>query len=102
MRTVAVVGASLAGLYAARALRAQGYDGRLVIVGDERHRPYDRPPLSKEFLTGAADEERLALTDADEEAELDAEWLLGVPAPARDARGPRPPRVHGPTVTRPR
>ncbi len=48
--TVAVVGASLAGLSAARALRAQSYDGRVVVVGDERHVPYDRPPLSKEFL----------------------------------------------------
>ncbi|GDY51284.1 hypothetical protein SVIO_019070 [Streptomyces violaceusniger] len=53
--TVAVVGASLAGLHAARGLRSQGYDGRLVVVGEERHRPYDRPPLSKEFLTGDGD-----------------------------------------------
>lgn len=54
MRTVTVVGASLAGLYAARELRAQGFDGRLVIVGEEPHRPYDRPPLSKDFLLGKA------------------------------------------------
>ncbi|MEU0743483.1 FAD-dependent oxidoreductase [Streptomyces sp. NPDC006134] len=87
MRTVTVVGASLAGLYAARELRAQGYDGRLVIVGDEPHLPYDRPPLSKEFLTGRADETQLALTDAEEAAALDAEWLLGVRARGLDARG---------------
>ncbi|MFG2330810.1 NAD(P)/FAD-dependent oxidoreductase [Streptomyces sp. NPDC048604] len=87
MRTVAVVGASLAGLYAARALRAQGYDGRLVIVGEEPHRPYDRPPLSKGFLTGATGEAELALADPQEEAELAAEWLLGVRARALDARG---------------
>ncbi|MFD6191797.1 NAD(P)/FAD-dependent oxidoreductase [Streptomyces sp. NPDC060275] len=87
MRTVTVVGASLAGLYAARELRAQGFDGRLVIVGDEPHRPYDRPPLSKEYLTGRADEDRLALTDAEETAGLDAEWLLGVRARGLDARG---------------
>ncbi|MFH8443912.1 NAD(P)/FAD-dependent oxidoreductase [Streptomyces sp. NPDC018026] len=87
MRTVTVVGASLAGLYAARELRAQGFDGRLVIVGDEPHRPYDRPPLSKEYLTGRADEDRLALTDAEESAGLDAEWLLGVRARGLDARG---------------
>lgn len=86
MRTVTVVGASLAGLYAARELRAQGFDGRLVIVGEERHRPYDRPPLSKDFLTGRADEGQLALTDAEEETELAAEWLLGTRARGLDPR----------------
>lgn len=87
MRTVTVVGASLSGLYAARELRTQGYDGRLVIVGDESHHPYDRPPLSKDFLTGHADEDQLALTDAEETADLDAAWLLGVRAAGLDARG---------------
>ncbi|MFJ4788181.1 NAD(P)/FAD-dependent oxidoreductase [Streptomyces sp. NPDC088794] len=87
MRTVTVVGASLSGLYAARELRAQGFDGRLVIVGDEPHRPYDRPPLSKDFLTGRADEDHLALTDDEETGELDAEWLLGTRARGLDARG---------------
>ncbi|MFF3315040.1 NAD(P)/FAD-dependent oxidoreductase [Streptomyces sp. NPDC003035] len=87
MRTVTVVGASLAGLYAARALRAQGFDGRLVMVGEEHHRPYDRPPLSKDFLSGRADESRLALSDPQEEAELDAEWLLGTRARGLDATG---------------
>ena len=52
VNTVAVVGASLAGLSAARALREQGFAGELVVVGEETHRPYDRPPLSKEFLAG--------------------------------------------------
>lgn len=82
MRAVVVVGASLAGLSAARALRAQGFDGRLVVVGDEPHRPYDRPPLSKEFLAGQADEAALAL-EADGE-DLGAEWLLGTRAVALD------------------
>lgn len=87
MRTVTVVGASLAGLYAARELRAQGFDGRLVIVGEERHRPYDRPPLSKDFLSGRADEDQLALCDAEEETDLAAHWLLATRAHGFDAGG---------------
>ncbi|MBA2951149.1 NAD(P)/FAD-dependent oxidoreductase [Streptomyces himalayensis] len=82
MRTVAVVGASLAGLSAARSLRKQGYDGRLVLIGDELHRPYDRPPLSKEFLSGTLGEAELALETDDED--LGAEWLLGVRATGLD------------------
>ncbi|WP_243087988.1 FAD-dependent oxidoreductase [Streptomyces sp. 891-h] len=87
MRSITVVGASLAGLYTARALRTQGFDGRLVIVGDENHQPYDRPPLSKDFLTGAADQGQLALTDTDETAELYAEWYLGTSATGLDTAG---------------
>lgn len=84
MRTVTVVGASLAGLYAARALRDQGYDGRLVVVGDESHRPYDRPPLSKDFLAGKVSADDLALEDADDD--LDADWRLGAAATSLDTR----------------
>ncbi|TJZ44190.1 oxidoreductase [Streptomyces piniterrae] len=87
MRTVTVVGASLAGLHAVRALRAQGFDGRLVVIGAERHRPYDRPPLSKSFLAGDAETDALSLSDAEEEAELAAEWLLGTPAAGLDTAG---------------
>jgi len=58
---VVVVGASLAGLHAARALRRHGYDGTLTVVGDEPHPPYDRPPLSKQVLAGAWEPERTAL-----------------------------------------
>ncbi|MBW8735658.1 MAG: FAD-dependent oxidoreductase [Streptomyces turgidiscabies] len=82
MRTVAVVGASLAGLSAARSLRDQGYDGRLVVIGDETHRPYDRPPLSKEFLAGTLGEADLGLeTDGED---LRAQWLLGTRATGLD------------------
>lgn len=87
MRTVAIVGAALSGLYAARELRAQGFDGRLVVIGDEPHAPYDRPPLSKDFLTGRAGEAQLALNDAEETTGLDAEWLLGTRARGLDVRG---------------
>lgn len=85
MRTVAVVGASLAGIQAARSLRSKGYHGRLVIIGDEPHRPYDRPPLSKAFLAGRVVVDDLLLEDDDDA--LDAEWHLGTPASALDAAG---------------
>lgn len=75
MNTVAIIGASLAGLSAARAARAAGYGGRLVIIGEEHERPYDRPPLSKDFLLGRIGVPELSLEDEDEA--LDAEWVLG-------------------------
>ena len=50
-----IVGASLAGAKAAEALRDLGHDGPIVLVGDETERPYERPPLSKDYLTGKAD-----------------------------------------------
>lgn len=84
MKVVTVVGASLAGLYAAQALRDQGFDGRLVVVGDERHRPYDRPPLSKDFLAGKVEADILALESPEDR--LDADWLLGSAAVALDRR----------------
>ncbi|MGW5434542.1 NAD(P)/FAD-dependent oxidoreductase [Streptomyces sp. NPDC004059] len=84
MRSITVVGASLAGLSTVRALRAEGYDGEIVVVGEERHAPYDRPPLSKDFLKGDLDADALALGDADEYADLDVQWLLGERAVALD------------------
>jgi NADPH-dependent 2,4-dienoyl-CoA reductase/sulfur reductase-like enzyme len=59
--TYAVVGASLAGLRAAEELRRQGFDGRVVLIGEESHLPYDRPPLSKDLLAGTARPEEIAL-----------------------------------------
>jgi NADPH-dependent 2,4-dienoyl-CoA reductase/sulfur reductase-like enzyme len=86
VRTVGVVGASVAGTRAARALRGAGFDGRLVLVGDEAHAPYDRPPLSKAFLAGALAEADRALLDADDEAELALEPHLGVRVERLDTR----------------
>lgn len=100
MRDVTIVGASLAGLSTARALRAEGYDGRITLVGDERHRPYDRPPLSKAFLAGTCTEADLALEDADER--LDLIELLGRRAvalePDRVVELDDGSRVHGDAV----
>jgi NADPH-dependent 2,4-dienoyl-CoA reductase/sulfur reductase-like enzyme len=81
--TVAVVGASLAGLSAARALRSQCYDGRIVVIGDEEHLPYDRPPLSKDFLAGTASLDDIALGSPDD-ADLGLEWRLGTTAVGLD------------------
>jgi NADPH-dependent 2,4-dienoyl-CoA reductase/sulfur reductase-like enzyme len=83
VKSVAVIGASLAGLSAARALRGQGFDGELTIVGGEARRPYDRPPLSKEFLAGVVGERDLALESDDDD--LAATWRLGVHARRLDA-----------------
>jgi 3-phenylpropionate/trans-cinnamate dioxygenase ferredoxin reductase subunit len=80
MESVVVVGASLAGFHAVRALRKEGYEGRLTVVGDEPHRPYDRPPLSKDFLAAKVDEDALALAKGDQLDELDLDWQLGVRA----------------------
>lgn len=87
MKTVCVVGASLAGLLTARALRSQGYGGRLVVVGAEEHRPYDRPPLSKDFLKGVIGESDLALEGGGEQQDID--WRLGVAATGLDATARR-------------
>lgn len=50
--TFAIVGASLAGGSAAVTLREEGFDGRVVLIGQEQHPPYERPPLSKEYFRG--------------------------------------------------
>lgn len=88
MRSVAVVGASLAGLAAARALRAQGYDGGITLIGDEARTPYDRPPLSKDFLLSRTSAGDLALTTDDDES-LGVDWRLGTTATALDPSGHR-------------
>ncbi len=87
-RTVVVVGASLAGLRAVETLRQRGYDGRLVLVGEEAHLPYDRPPLSKEILQGTWDVDRLALRRAPYD-ELALDLRLGRRAAALDPHAKR-------------
>lgn len=81
---VVVVGAGLAGLRAVEALRGGGYDGRLTVVGDEVHRPYDRPPLSKKMLAGEWEPERAMLRKPDQFDALDVEWRLGARAVGLD------------------
>ncbi|MEN8162076.1 MAG: NAD(P)/FAD-dependent oxidoreductase, partial [Myxococcota bacterium] len=83
METVAVVGASLAGLRAMQALRRAGFSGRLVAIGEEAEKPYDRPPLSKEVLSGKWDVERTALLRPEDE-DLEVDWRLGRAATGLD------------------
>jgi 3-phenylpropionate/trans-cinnamate dioxygenase ferredoxin reductase component len=62
-QTFAIVGAGLAGAKAAETLRERGFDGRIVLIGDEPVRPYERPPLSKGYLTGEADQASVFVHD---------------------------------------
>jgi NADPH-dependent 2,4-dienoyl-CoA reductase/sulfur reductase-like enzyme len=73
---IAVVGASLAGLRAVEFVRRAKFEGQLVLIGDEEHLPYDRPPLSKEVLRGEWDQERLALRRSSYD-DLNVDLMLG-------------------------
>ncbi|MEO9224546.1 MAG: FAD-dependent oxidoreductase [Acidimicrobiales bacterium] len=81
---VVIAGASLAGLRATEALRRLGYDGDITIVGDELEYPYDRPPLSKQVLSGAWEQDRALLVVQGETEDLDADWRLGIAATGLD------------------
>jgi 3-phenylpropionate/trans-cinnamate dioxygenase ferredoxin reductase subunit len=81
---VVIVGASLAGWSLARTLRSAGWAGSLVVVGDEPHRPYDRPPLSKAYLHGDLDDAGLSLLVDDEGQDVD--FVLGSPAVGLEGR----------------
>ncbi len=96
-RRIAIVGASLAGVRAIRALRRREYDRDIVLVGAEPHLPYDRPPLSKDFLAGERDAASLALESEDfyEGVEL----RLGSPATALVPRERRVTLADGSGIT---
>ncbi|MEV1177796.1 FAD-dependent oxidoreductase, partial [Nonomuraea sp. NPDC049784] len=80
MTDVLIVGASAGGLAVAEALRRKGHQGGLTLLGAEPHLPYDRPPLSKQVLSGAWQSERAHLRAEAQLAELGAEFILGDPA----------------------
>ena len=75
MKAVVVIGAGLAGVRCAETLRAEGFDGRIVVVGEERHAPYERPALSKELLAGTRED--IALRAPFHWHELGIELVLG-------------------------
>jgi 3-phenylpropionate/trans-cinnamate dioxygenase ferredoxin reductase component len=77
-RTFVIVGASLAGAKAAEALRSKGFEGRVVLIGDDHERPYERPPLSKEYLTGRKPKEKAYVHAEGYYAEQNIDLRLGV------------------------
>jgi 3-phenylpropionate/trans-cinnamate dioxygenase ferredoxin reductase subunit len=76
-QTHIIVGASLAGAKAAETLRKEGFDGRVVLVGSEDVRPYERPPLSKDYLRGEVGREKVFVHDGSFYAEHDIDLRLG-------------------------
>jgi 3-phenylpropionate/trans-cinnamate dioxygenase ferredoxin reductase component len=86
-RVFAVVGASLAGGKAVETLRGEGFEGRIVLVGEELDLPYERPPLSKGYLLGKEPRDRAFVHDEKWYAEQRVELLLGTRATALDPAG---------------
>ncbi|MEV0490830.1 NAD(P)/FAD-dependent oxidoreductase [Streptomyces atratus] len=87
-RTFVIVGGGLAGAKAAETLRAEGFSGRVILIGDERDHPYERPPLSKGYLAGKEARESVFVHETAWYAGADVELHLGTPVTAldRDAR----------------
>jgi NADPH-dependent 2,4-dienoyl-CoA reductase/sulfur reductase-like enzyme len=84
---VVVVGASAGGLATAEALRRLGYEGDVTLIGNEPHLPYDRPPLSKQILTGELDPDQLLLRRPADLGALGADLRLGETATGVDLQG---------------
>ncbi|MGH3095407.1 MAG: NAD(P)/FAD-dependent oxidoreductase [Streptosporangiales bacterium] len=82
--TYVIVGASLAGARAAQALRKEGFDGQVVLIGDEDERPYERPPLSKEYLQGRAERESIYVHPESWYADNGVDLRLGTQVTAVD------------------
>jgi 3-phenylpropionate/trans-cinnamate dioxygenase ferredoxin reductase subunit len=89
MTTVAIVGAGLAGATAAQTLRDEGFDGQVVLLGEEQHRPYERPPLSKEYLQGKSPLDKVFVHPEGWYAEHEVDLRLGVTATALDLQARR-------------
>ena len=87
--TIVIVGAGHAGGRAAQALRAAGFAGRVVLVGDEKYLPYERPPLSKELIVTDSGLEKARLHDPAWYEQNAIELKLGAPAEAIDRAGKR-------------
>ncbi|MFF4216473.1 NAD(P)/FAD-dependent oxidoreductase [Streptomyces nondiastaticus] len=79
-QTFVIVGGGLAGAKAAETLRAEGFTGRVILICDEREHPYERPPLSKGYLTGKEDRDSVFVHEPAWYAQADIELHLGQPA----------------------
>jgi len=88
-QTFVIVGASLAGAKAAEELRDRGFDGRVVLIGTEPERPYERPPLTKEYLRGESEREKAYVHPADFYAEHDIELETSTTVTAIDPQASR-------------
>jgi len=84
MSGMVIVGAGLAGAKAAETLRAEGFDGPVTLIGDEPDRPYERPPLSKDYLQGKAERESIFVHQESWYAENAVDLQLGTPVTAID------------------
>jgi NADPH-dependent 2,4-dienoyl-CoA reductase/sulfur reductase-like enzyme len=82
---IVIVGASLAGAKAAVALRSEGFEGSITLVGAEKHHPYERPPLSKDYLQGKAERSSVFVKPDEWYAENNVDLRLGVRATGVDA-----------------
>ncbi len=87
--TIVIVGAGQAGGWAAQTLRKEGFTGRLVLIGDERHPPHERPPLSKAVLAGQAQPQSTWLQKSEAFEALALEWRPGTKATRIDRAGRR-------------
>ena len=83
-KTFVIVGASLAGAKAAGELRERGFDGRIVLVGAETERPYERPPLTKDYLQGKSERQKAYVHDEDFYGQQEIELRLGATAESID------------------
>ncbi len=87
--TMVIVGAGLAGAGAAQTLRTEGFEGRVVLIGDEPELPYDRPPLSKGYLSGETPREQVSLHDGAFYADSDITLVTGTRVTDLDLTGSR-------------
>jgi 3-phenylpropionate/trans-cinnamate dioxygenase ferredoxin reductase component len=86
---IVIVGASLAGAKAAETLREEGFDGKVVLIGDESERPYERPPLTKDYLRGESPREKAYVHPEPFYREREIELIRGIAVTALDPASSR-------------